>query len=312
MRLQASHWLLVVAGGVLLPVTAAADHPSTEGVVRLGNAKANLPSVEDGATGSTEQAGYRRHHSVGSAPECCPQNGYAYGNCRRCARRCRTRHGYCSACGVGSRHAHGWGHAGYGCPHGGWGCPHGAGYCGTCGLYGCHPCCAHLMHALHWLSPYHGGCTVPPDHGFAPPGHHPMPRAAVTYRRWFPGAWTGEPSAADPNFRYPMVYTPTDTTQLGFYYQRVPVWQRVAGMIPPPPRPNEWHVPAYAVGHAGYCGPQGEAVSGDSADAPSADADADSGSSDKPAAIDATSPAPDIKEGGSPEYVPAAPAPPAA
>jgi hypothetical protein len=134
-----------------------------------------------------------------------------------------------------------------------------------------------------------------------------MPRAAVTYRRWFPGAWTGEPSTADPNFRYPMVYTPTDTTQLGYYYQRVPVWQRMPGMIPPPPRPNEWHVPALGVGQAGYCPPQGEAVSGDEADASSADGDVELGSPAKPAAIDATSPVPEIKEGGSPGPVPAAP-----
>jgi hypothetical protein len=315
MRLQASHWLLVAAGGLLWPVTSAADNLSTEGVVRLGNAKSSLPSVEDGETGGTEQAGYRRRHSTGSAPACCPQDGHSHSNCRRCARGCRPRHGHCSVCGVGGRHAHAWAHAGYGCPHGhGLGCPHGVGHCGTCGIYSCHPCCAHLMHALHWLSPYHGGCTVPPDHGFAPPGHHSIPRAAVTYRRWFPRAWTGEPSTADPNFRYPMVYTPTDTTQLGFYYQRVPVWQRVPGMIPPPPRPHEWHVPASGVGQAGYCGPQGETSSGDSADAPSADGNGTTGSPDKPAANNGTSPVPEIRDGGSPGHVPAnpdsAPAPP--
>lgn len=319
MRLQASHWLLVAAGGLLLPMTAAADDSSTEGVVRLGNAKTRLPSVQVGESGSTEQAGYRRNNSLGRAPECCPQNGQSLTHCRQCARAYGTRHGNCPdrGAGLGVRGRHGrWGaHSGYGCPPGnGLACRHGVGYCGTCGVYGCHhPYCGHLMHALHWLSPYHGGCTVPPDHGFAPPGHHPVPRAAVTYRRWFPGQWTGEPSTADPNFRYPMVYTPTDTTQLGFYYQRVPVWQRVAGMIPPPPRPNEWHAPAFGVGHAGFCGTQGETVSGDSADGSSEDEDANSGGSGKPAPIDATSPVPEIQDGGPPEHSPADPhiAPPA-
>ncbi len=34
---------------------------------------------------------------------------------------------------------------------------------------------------------------------------------------------------------------PTDTTQLGYYYQKVPTWVPVPGMIPPPPQPEEWH-----------------------------------------------------------------------
>ena len=47
MRLQTSYWLLLAAGGLLLPATAAADDPSTEGVVRLGKANASLPSATE-------------------------------------------------------------------------------------------------------------------------------------------------------------------------------------------------------------------------------------------------------------------------
>src|SRR5690606_11814258 len=126
--------------------------------------------------------------------------------------------------------------------------------CGTCGL-------------LHWLRCHPvGGCHHSPDHGWAPPGKHPRPRLAATYRRWFPTAWTGEPSNVDPCFCYPMVYTPTDTTQLGYYHQRVPVWQRRAGMIPPVPHPDTFHVPNYGTGCNGVvdavpCGYEGGFVS---------------------------------------------------
>src|SRR5690606_14167039 len=33
---------------------------------------------------------------------------------------------------------------------------------------------------------------------------------------------------------------PTDTTQLGYYYQRAPQWMPTPGMIPPPPWPSNY------------------------------------------------------------------------
>jgi hypothetical protein len=39
------------------------------------------------------------------------------------------------------------------------------------------------------------------------------------------------------------VYMPTDTTQLGFYYQHAPRWLPAPGMIPAAPNPNDWHQP---------------------------------------------------------------------
>lgn len=89
----------------------------------------------------------------------------------------------------------------------------------------------------------HGAGTHSPDHGWAPPGRVqlPYPRP-VAYQKWFPDPWTGQPTpyvAAGP--RPPVVYMPTDTTQLGYYYQTVPRWHAYTGMIPGPPNPADFH-----------------------------------------------------------------------
>ncbi len=141
-------------------------------------------------------------------------------------------------------------------------CPEGVCPGGVCGYGPCGhgPGCAcheHLCQVLQWLSPYHTGCTLPPDHGWAPPLKKPMNGAAtgepgsigrvpVRYTRYFPAAWTGEQTGARAGFRYPMVYMPTDTTQLGYYYQQVPTWSPNPGMVPPVPNPAEWHSPDFS------------------------------------------------------------------
>jgi hypothetical protein len=128
-----------------------------------------------------------------------------------------------------------------GCPNGycGNGCGHG---CGGC-FHRCY-CTGHVHRFLSWLDPM-GGCTLPPDAGWDPPGKVPMWRRGVAYNKFFPDAWTGYPTApVVPGVpRAPWVYMPTDTTQLGFYYQHVPYWQPVAGMVPAAPNPSEWHQP---------------------------------------------------------------------
>lgn len=75
------------------------------------------------------------------------------------------------------------------------------------------------------------------------PIRRPIYRVPVQYARYWPTSYyTG---GYDPALRYsqplPMVYQPTDTTQLGFYYQRVPQWQPRPGAIPGPPWPPAWH-----------------------------------------------------------------------
>jgi hypothetical protein len=43
-----------------------------------------------------------------------------------------------------------------------------------------------------------------------------------------------------------MVYQPTDTTQLGFYYQHVPFWMPDPSRLPPRPIPAQWNITAPA------------------------------------------------------------------
>lgn len=124
-------------------------------------------------------------------------------------------------------------------PCGNGSCGHGYGRC----YHRC-SCTGHIHNLLSWLDPL-GGCTLPPDHGWAPPGKVPMWRRPVTYTKFYPDGWTGQPGfPAVPGMPRPgHVYMPTDTTQLGHYYQTVPQWLPVHGMVPGAPNPNDWHQP---------------------------------------------------------------------
>ena len=74
--------------------------------------------------------------------------------------------------------------------------------------------------------------AVAPHKGWTQPGRLPIQRSWVPYHKFFPNSWTGTPNNAAPT-RRPMVYMPTDTTQLGYYYQHVPHWHAYRGMTPP-------------------------------------------------------------------------------
>jgi hypothetical protein len=80
---------------------------------------------------------------------------------------------------------------------------------------------------------------APPTAGWVAPGRIAMNRMWVPYHKFYPNAWTGQPAV--PQARLPVIYTPTDTTQLGYYYQHVPHWHSYSNMIPPVPRPVDWH-----------------------------------------------------------------------
>lgn len=86
---------------------------------------------------------------------------------------------------------------------------------------------------------FHRGNTYPPDHRWSLPLKYPIEETPVVYQRYWPSAWTGVPQT--PIAYNPMVYQPTDTMQLGYYYQRVPTWLPDASRIPPPPNPWTWH-----------------------------------------------------------------------
>jgi hypothetical protein len=105
-----------------------------------------------------------------------------------------------------------------------------------------------------------GGCFLNPTRGFQPYASAPVYREAVVYYRYWPDKWYGDPTF---NLRpmFPQVYMPTDTTQQGFYYARVPQWMPNPNMYPPAPRPEDWHRHVvYAGAGGGACGNVGAAT----------------------------------------------------
>lgn len=148
------------------------------------------------------------------------------------------------------------------CPQGG--CPQGG--CPQCSHFGpcangchAHKCTHHIHQILDILNPC-GACTHSPDHGYAVPTKVPAYRRGVAYQKYFPDAWMGHQTPDMTGMqRAPVVYMPTDTTQLGYYYQQVPQWRPVRGMVPPAPNPKQWHLNCHLQGQG--C-PQG-AVGGE-------------------------------------------------
>ena len=85
-----------------------------------------------------------------------------------------------------------------------------------------------------------GGCLFNPTRGYQPYAAAPVNRDAIVYYRYWPDKWYGQPGFnLHPMFA--QVYMPTDTTQLGFYYARVPQWMPNPNMYPAAPRPEDWH-----------------------------------------------------------------------
>ncbi|VAX38216.1 hypothetical protein MNBD_PLANCTO02-3269 [hydrothermal vent metagenome] len=89
---------------------------------------------------------------------------------------------------------------------------------------------------------YEGGAIQHPSpfkEWEAPTTHRIYP-GFFYYQRAYPDYWQGQPHPAIRRTA-PVIFTPTDTTQLGYYYQHVPVWQPNPRMIPPEPHPATWH-----------------------------------------------------------------------
>lgn len=110
---------------------------------------------------------------------------------------------------------------------------------GSCRSRGCNG--IRFFNAL--INPF-AGCTHSSDHGWVRPQKHALHRIPVQYQRYWPNKWYGQPGYGPGKNarRYPTVYMPTDTTQLGYYYQTVPQWRPNPSMLPPAPRPSQWHV----------------------------------------------------------------------
>lgn len=113
-------------------------------------------------------------------------------------------------------------------------------------------------------------CKRSPDYGYSPPAKYPLHRRGIEYNHYYPANWYG--AGADySQSQAPMVYQPTDTTQLGYRYQHVPFWQPMPNRLPPRPIPAQWHTTNPAVsasrfsngnGPAGYAGGQFGGYSG--------------------------------------------------
>ncbi len=201
--------LALIAVGALACLASLAGHSfaddEAEGIVRICD---QVPG--QGGVGGHSPGGSCRNQSAAGCPNCQPGHP------------CRSH------CGSGYRNC---GTYGY----------YGNGNCGYYG-YGCMRPCGHVHQFLDWFNP-HGMCTHSPDHGYAPPGkmHTPHPQQ-VAYVKGFPDSWTGQQGAGGVGSpRATSIYMPTDTTQLGYYYQAVPRWQPNPSMVPPTPIPSQWH-----------------------------------------------------------------------
>ncbi len=100
--------------------------------------------------------------------------------------------------------------------------------CPDCSRCGHNGCMSQLCASKGW-----------PDKGWNPPAQYPVNRDGIWYHNMWPQAWYGNPGGG---FRAnaPMVYQPTDTTQLGYSYAKVPTWQAIR-MVPPTPCPEQFH-----------------------------------------------------------------------
>ena len=78
-----------------------------------------------------------------------------------------------------------------------------------------------------------------PDKGWNPPARLPVNRDGIWYKNYWPQAWHGNPGGEFIG-NSPTVYQPSDTTQLGYSYAKVPTW-RAKCMIPSTPCPSHFH-----------------------------------------------------------------------
>ena len=123
-------------------------------------------------------------------------------------------------------------------------CHHGG--CPSPACQGCNPCGSGL--ASFWTKPlFPNSCAAKccatkayPDAGWAAPARLPVNYDGAWYGNYVPQQAYGTPGGGFIA-NYPTVYQPTDTTQLGYYYNKVPTWQTRTDMIPPVPRPGDFH-----------------------------------------------------------------------
>ncbi|HBN76464.1 MAG TPA: hypothetical protein DD473_11720 [Planctomycetaceae bacterium] len=102
------------------------------------------------------------------------------------------------------------------------------------------------VHAGHGHNGVYGGRNGVgrqyPGANWCAPSKVTLQRERIQYQKWYPNYWSGYgpgPAPAPPY--YPMVYTPTDTAQMGYYYQHAPSWTAQPWRTPGPAHPGVWH-----------------------------------------------------------------------
>ncbi|MEX1229542.1 MAG: hypothetical protein WEB58_04840 [Planctomycetaceae bacterium] len=135
------------------------------------------------------------------------------------------------------------------------------GGCSHCGGAGCGFCNttpwwfgSRQIGPLRWLL-CDGYCTVSPSHGWARPYKVPVGRLPVGYTRFYADPRAVAAGAVPAPAVYPVIYTATDTTQLGYTYQHVPQWRDQPHLYPPTPWPANFHYRYCPQGRG--CGPAG-------------------------------------------------------
>lgn len=152
--------------------------------------------------------------------ECCGSDS--------CGDGCGCQSGKCGKCRKGrlSSLKYGWnGEADY-CGHGGHSC-HATGW---------------LAFKLNCLFGVQGGATHSPGHGYVLPVKRPMWDVSYPYNHMLNATAVGAANGQRSSSAYGNVYMPTDTTQLGYSYGHVPYWMPRAGMVPPTPTPDAYHL----------------------------------------------------------------------
>jgi hypothetical protein len=87
-------------------------------------------------------------------------------------------------------------------------------------------------------------CKNSPDAGYSVPAKYPVLRRGVQYTQYYPNTPYGTSGHSPFGGSFPVVYQPTDTTQLGYTYQHVPFWMPNPSKLPERPDPQAWHIKA--------------------------------------------------------------------
>lgn len=194
--------------------TCIAPTPSTPAPCSPGSARIMGPGVASICDAGTQPCDC---NATGSGCDTgnCNTGACNSGNCE--TGNCNTGNCNSGACNDGR------------CQSGGSVCSGLGSVCGS-GLCGSGACSGGLCGAARF--------SLFPDTGWNMPVKTPITRNPVSYSRYQPGSLYGSPGHGYSG-NFPMIYRPTDTTQLGFISHNVPYWKRTRS--PSMPAPSAIH-----------------------------------------------------------------------